>query len=65
MKQPAEVFFRATLERVTTDRDGESKVTFLVPKSDLPAVTELQLQAGEYVFAVGVKRVEQYDGEGS
>jgi hypothetical protein len=37
------IVFAALLHRVSTDADGESKVTFTVPLSHLPALIRLGL----------------------
>ena len=51
------VAFQGGLRRVTTDRDGESLVTFEVPLSALDEVAKLQKWPGK-LLTVYVKRQE-------
>ena len=42
--------FHAGFFKITTDREGESRVIFEVPLSDMPQVTKLLLTVGEKII---------------
>ena len=52
------VIFQGSLSRLTTDRDGESKVTFEIPLSALESVIQLSKWSGK-VLTVYVKVEKQ------
>lgn len=48
--------FQAIYERMSTDRDGETKFTVTIPLSDLPAILKAALIIGETV-RVTIERI--------
>ena len=50
--------FHAAFYRISTDKDGESRVIFEVPLSEMPQVTKLLLAVGEPIKII-VERTER------
>ncbi len=54
--------FEATIDGMRTDRDGETKLTLLIPRTDLDAVKQLlgldSIALGVSITVIGEKEAE-------
>ncbi len=61
-KNETAVTFEATIDGMRTDRDGETKLTLLIPRTDLDAVKQLLgldgIVLGVSIAVIGEKEAE-------
>ena len=55
------VTFKAVMVRRTSDKDGESRLTFAVPASDCDAVDSVGRQVGEILIVTVIREKELED----